>query len=144
METLFHFESTELIKWRSFRASEDSRYVTLTLPHVLMRLPYGPDTIPVDGFDFRENVNGKDPGKYLWGSSAYLLATNDGCSAATVVDTTADVAGEPRAYRSSNSVDIFVCPRMSHMHNFAGTRVLFWERIARFADWAAYLKTSKA
>jgi type VI secretion system protein ImpC len=68
------FESTELIKWRSFRASEDSRYVTLTLPHVLLRLPYGPDTVPVDGFDFKEDVNGKDPGKYLWGSSAYLLA----------------------------------------------------------------------
>ena len=57
-------------------------------------------------------------------------------------DTCADVAGEPRAYRSANSVDIFVCPRMSHMHNFAGTRVWFWERIARFADWAAYVKLS--
>lgn len=55
-------------------------------------------------------------------------------------DTCADVAGEPRAYRSANSVDLFVCPRMSHMHNFAGTRVLFWERIGRFADWAAYVK----
>lgn len=55
-------------------------------------------------------------------------------------DTTADVAGEPRAYRSSNSVDIFVCPRMSHMHNFAVTRVLFWERIERFADWAGCVK----
>jgi len=47
------FESLELIKWRSFRDSEDSRYVTLTLPHILMRLPYGPDTVPVEGFDFR-------------------------------------------------------------------------------------------
>ena len=59
-------------------------------------------------------------------------------------DTTADVAGEPRAYRSSPSVDIFVCPRMSHMHNFAGTRVLFWQRIARFADWAACVKSAAA
>ena len=41
------FESTELIKWRSFRESEDSRYVALTLPHILLRLPYGPNTIPV-------------------------------------------------------------------------------------------------
>jgi pimeloyl-ACP methyl ester carboxylesterase len=55
-------------------------------------------------------------------------------------DTTADVAGEPRAYRSANSVDIFVCPRMSHMHNFAATRVLFWERIERFADWVGCVK----
>ena len=68
------FESTELIKWRSFRESEDSRYVTLTLPHMLLRLPYGPDTVPVDGFDYREDVDGKDSRKYLWGNSAYALA----------------------------------------------------------------------
>jgi type VI secretion system protein ImpC len=68
------FESTELIKWRSFRDSEDSRYVTLTLPHVLLRLPYGPKTVPVDGFDFVEDVDGKDHAKYLWGNSAYALA----------------------------------------------------------------------
>lgn len=68
------FESAELIKWRSFRDSEDSRYVTLTLPHVLMRLPYGPDTVPVDGFNYVEDVDGKDHSKYLWGNSAYALA----------------------------------------------------------------------
>ncbi|RZU29758.1 type VI secretion system contractile sheath large subunit [Edaphobacter modestus] len=68
------FESTELIKWRSFRDSEDSRYVTLTLPRVLLRLPYGPKTVPVDEFDFVEDVDGKDHSKYLWGNSAYALA----------------------------------------------------------------------
>jgi len=68
------FESTELIKWRSFRESEDSRYVTLTLPHMLLRLPYGPDTVPVDGFDYREDVDGRDSTKYLWGNSAYAMA----------------------------------------------------------------------
>ena len=68
------FESTELIKWRAFRDSEDSRYVALTLPHVLLRLPYGPKTVPVDEFDFVEDVDGTDHGKYLWGSSAYALA----------------------------------------------------------------------
>lgn len=67
------FESTELIKWRSFRDSEDSRYVALTLPHVLLRLPYGPDTIPVEEFEYEEDVDGKDHSKYLWGNSAYAL-----------------------------------------------------------------------
>lgn len=67
------FESTELIKWRAFRDSEDSRYVALTLPHVLLRLPYGPDTVPVDEFNFVEDVDGKDHAKYLWGNSAYAL-----------------------------------------------------------------------
>jgi type VI secretion system protein ImpC len=68
------FESTELIKWRAFRDTEDSRYVALTLPHVLMRLPYGPDTVPVDEFYFVEDVDGTDHSKYLWGNSAYVMA----------------------------------------------------------------------
>ncbi|MAY15786.1 MAG: type VI secretion system contractile sheath small subunit [Oceanospirillaceae bacterium] len=67
------FESAELIKWRSFRDSEDSRYVTLTLPKVLLRLPYGPDTVVVDGFDFKEDVDGTDASRYLWGNPAFIL-----------------------------------------------------------------------
>src|SRR6267142_6263680 len=47
------FESMELVKWRSFRESDDSRYVTLTLPHVLLRLPYGRQN-PLEGVNFEE------------------------------------------------------------------------------------------
>jgi type VI secretion system protein ImpC len=50
------FESSELAKWRSFRESEDSRYVTLTLPKVMLRLPYHHEKNPVDGIDFDEVV----------------------------------------------------------------------------------------
>jgi type VI secretion system protein ImpC len=67
------FESTELAKYRSFRESDDSRYVALALPHVLLRLPYGPKTKPVEEFNFVEEVNGKDHAKYLWGNAAYVL-----------------------------------------------------------------------
>lgn len=67
------FESMELIKWRSFRASEDSRYVSLVLPHVLLRLPYGPETLPVEGMNYVEDVNGTDHSKYLWGNAAWAL-----------------------------------------------------------------------
>lgn len=67
------FESSELIKWNSFRATEDSRYVALVLPHILMRLPYGPDTKPVDGFNFVEAVDGRNHEKYLWGNAAWAL-----------------------------------------------------------------------
>lgn len=68
------FESTELIKWRAFRESDDSRYVSLVLPHVLQRLPYGPDTVPVEGVNFVEDVDGLDASKYLWGNAAWVLA----------------------------------------------------------------------
>ena len=68
------FESAELIKWRSFRSSEDARYVSLTLPKVLLRLPYGPDTVVAEGFDYVEDVDGLDSRKYLWGNPAFVLS----------------------------------------------------------------------
>src|SRR5579883_572864 len=67
------FDSTEYAKWKSFRQSDDSRYVALTLPHVLMRLPYGKDTKTIDAFDYEEGVDGSDHSKYLWGNAAYAL-----------------------------------------------------------------------
>ena len=68
------FDSTEYAKWKSFRASDDSRYVALTLPHVLMREPYGKDTRQIDEFAYEEGVDGRDHSKYLWGNAAYALA----------------------------------------------------------------------
>jgi type VI secretion system protein ImpC len=69
------FDGLEYVKWKSFRESEDSRYVGLTLPHILMRLPYGPETVPVETFNFQEDVDGTDHSKYLWGNAAYALGT---------------------------------------------------------------------
>jgi len=67
------FESAELTTWRSFRDSEDSRYVSMVLPRYAARLPYGAKTKPVDSFNFEENVDGRDHSKYLWGNSCYQL-----------------------------------------------------------------------
>jgi type VI secretion system protein ImpC len=69
------FDRTEYMKWRSFRESEDSRYVGLTMPHVLMREPYGSSTKPTETFNYEEDVDGKDHKKYLWGNAAYALGT---------------------------------------------------------------------
>jgi len=69
------FESVEYAKWKSFRESEDSRYVGLCLPHVLLRQPYGSETVPVESFNFQEDVDGRDHGKYLWGNAAFSMAT---------------------------------------------------------------------
>jgi type VI secretion system protein ImpC len=67
------FQRTEFAKWRSFRESEDSRYVGLAMPHILMRLPYGRANVPVEAFNFEEEVDGVDHSKYLWGNAAYAL-----------------------------------------------------------------------
>ena len=69
------FQSVEYAKWKSFRNSEDSRYVALTLPHILMRLPYGRDNVPVETFNFEEEVTGKAHDRYLWGNAAYALGS---------------------------------------------------------------------
>jgi len=68
------FDTLEYAKWKSFRNSDDSRYVGLTLPHVLGRLPYGAATIPVETFNFEEDVSGKEHNKYLWMNAAYVLS----------------------------------------------------------------------
>jgi type VI secretion system protein ImpC len=68
------FDSTEYARWKGFRSSDDSRYVTLTMPHVLMREPFGKATRAIDEFDYEEGVDGRNHSKYLWGNAAYALA----------------------------------------------------------------------
>ncbi len=69
------FDTTEYAKWKSFRQTEDSRYVALCLPRTLGRLPYGKDTKPVEAFNYEEQVDGTDHSKYLWMNAAFALAS---------------------------------------------------------------------
>lgn len=71
--TLFGRSNPENAQWLSFRESENSRFVGLCLPHVLMRLPYGQATRPVEAFAFEEDVEGSHE-NYLWGNAAYSFA----------------------------------------------------------------------
>jgi type VI secretion system protein ImpC len=69
------FETTEYAKWKAFRDSEDSRYMALTAPRMLLRDPYGKATVPVEAFDFEEGVDGATHDNYLWGNSAWALGS---------------------------------------------------------------------
>lgn len=76
------FDSAEYIPWRSFRDSDDSRFVTLTMPRTLARLPYGEATKPVEAFNFEEsNLNAagshveNDHDAYCWMNAAYSMGT---------------------------------------------------------------------
>jgi len=71
-----YFDRAEYIKWKAFRDSDDARYIGLTLPRVLGRLPYGPDTVPVRSFNYVESVKGPDHDKYLWTSASFAFAAN--------------------------------------------------------------------
>lgn len=74
------FESSEYIKWRSFRDSEDSRFVTLAMPRVLARTPYGSSGRQIEEFKFEEapidaagTVTSMTPDKFTWMNASYAL-----------------------------------------------------------------------
>jgi len=116
------FDSSEYAKWKSFRASEDSRYVGLCLPHVLMRLPYGRDGIQIEGFNYEEGVDGSDHNKYLWGNAAYCLGSRltnafakyGWCAAIRGVEGGGLVEGLPTHTFTTDSGDVALkCPTES-------------------------------
>ena len=69
------FEGPRYTKWQSFRESEDARYVGLTVPRFVLRLPYGQETKPVKTFNYEEDVSGSHE-DYLWGNTAFTFASN--------------------------------------------------------------------
>ena len=67
--------SPDYASWQSLRESEDARYIGLTMPRVLARLPYGAETVPVKGFDFEEVIDGKHD-HYTWMNAAFAMGVN--------------------------------------------------------------------
>ncbi len=113
------FDSETYLKWNMFRKSDDSRYVGLCMPHVLIRLPYGKETVPVEEFDFEEDVDGRDHRKYLWGNAAYAFgarltdafARHEWCAAIRGVEGGGLVEGLPTHQFQTDDGDIATkCP----------------------------------
>lgn len=113
------FETPDYAKWKSFRESDDSRYVGLALPHILMRLPYGPETVPVETFNFKEQVDGTDHSKYVWGNAAYAIgarltdafAKHGWCAAIRGVEGGGRVDGLPtHTFRTDDGEIAMKCP----------------------------------
>jgi type VI secretion system protein ImpC len=75
------FEAPEYMKWRSYRDSEDSRFVSLVMPRVIARLPYGENTKPIEEFGYEEAPADPVTGAakamghhdYCWMSAAYVM-----------------------------------------------------------------------
>ena len=71
--------------WERLRQLPEACWVGLAMPRFLLRLPYGKQTDPVEGFDFEEMPGVPNHQEYLWGNPAFacvqLLAeafANDG------------------------------------------------------------------
>jgi pimeloyl-ACP methyl ester carboxylesterase len=56
-------------------------------------------------------------------------------------DVVPDPHAEPGAYRHSSDVTLFITPTMGHMHNFASSRRLLWDRIG---SWMATVADRRA
>ena len=72
------FDSPAYASWNAFRESDDSRYVALTLPKTIARLPYGKQTVPVKSFDFEELKHDANGNAYpesqddlVWSNAAF-------------------------------------------------------------------------
>ncbi len=70
------FETPDYAAWRGLRDSENSRYLALTAPRMMARLPYGQDSLPVEEFNFDEMTDGHDSSKYSWMNASYAMGTN--------------------------------------------------------------------
>lgn len=69
-----NFEQAEYIKWQSLREMEESRYLGVTLPNILMRSVYKADGTRNEAFKFKEII--KDPKTdHLWGNAAYAFSS---------------------------------------------------------------------
>ncbi len=120
------FDTVEYTQWKSFRESEDSRFVTLVMPRVLSRLPYGKSTVPVEEFDFEEvDLDAKGKAKkvphanYSWMNASYVLgaklteafAKNGWCTAIRGVENGGKVEGLPAHIFTSDDGDADLqCP----------------------------------
>jgi type VI secretion system protein ImpD len=65
------FRGVEYTAWRALREAEDTRFVALTAPRVLMRGPYVHDPDRRDGFCFTESCTKHE--HYLWGNACFAL-----------------------------------------------------------------------
>jgi type VI secretion system protein ImpC len=70
------FTANEYTSWRRLRESNDSRYLALTLPRFLARVPYGQNTLPVEEFGFEEKIESGRSEEFCWANSAYAMGVN--------------------------------------------------------------------
>jgi type VI secretion system protein ImpC len=119
------FEGPQFIAWNALRESEDARYLGLALPRFVLRLPYGPDTLPTRGFQYQESVGNAGSG-YLWGNAAFALASRL-CESFAEYRWCANVIG-PQGGGEVGGLPIHTYPSMGTLQHRLPTEVLISER----------------
>ncbi|MES9863103.1 MAG: type VI secretion system contractile sheath large subunit [Candidatus Thiodiazotropha sp. LLP2] len=67
-------DTDDLAEWAAFQSTQIANRVSLVLPRMLMRLPYGKEYDPVDAFSFEELGQKWSAADLLWGCPSYALA----------------------------------------------------------------------
>lgn len=119
------FEGPQFAKWNSFRETEDARYVGLTVPHFLLRTPYGSNTIPSKKFNYKEDVSAGNS-DFLWGNAAFAFASRLTASFADY-RWCANVIG-PQGGGTVGDLPIYTYESMGELQNKIPTEVLISER----------------
>jgi type VI secretion system protein ImpC len=119
------FEGPQFVKWNSFRETEDARYVGLTLPHFLLRVPYSADTVPTKKFNYKEDVSGGNS-NFLWGNAAFAFASRLTGSFADY-RWCANVIG-PQGGGAVEDLPVYTYESMGEMQNKIPAEVLISER----------------
>jgi type VI secretion system protein ImpC len=119
------FEGPQFTAWNALRDSEDARYLGLALPRFLLRLPYGPDTLPTRSFQYQESVGQAGTG-YLWGNAAFALASRL-CESFAEYRWCANVIG-PQGGGEVGGLPIHCYPSMGTLQHRLPTEVLISER----------------
>jgi type VI secretion system protein ImpC len=118
-------EGPQFVKWNAFRQTEDSRYVGLTVPHFLLRLPYSPDTVPAKRFNYSESVTGGNQ-DFLWGNAAFAFASRLTDSFANF-RWCANIIG-PEGGGTVSDLPVYSFTSMGEIQNKIPTEVLISER----------------
>ena len=119
------FEMPQYAKWQGFRQSEDARNFGLTLPHFLLRTPYGSDTIPAKSFDYQENVSSGDK-DFLWGNAAFAFASRITDSFAKY-RWSSNIIG-PQGGGAVDDLPVYTYESMGELQNKIPTEILVSER----------------
>ena len=120
------FDSPAYASWNAFRESDDARYVTLTLPQTLARLPYGQKGLGTKAFEYEElandaagNPSPTDNSQLVWSNAAYELGLKmtqshtafGWCTAIRGVDNGGKVEDLPNLTYQSDAGDLLQqCP----------------------------------
>ena len=119
------FEGPQFVKWNAFRETEDARYVGLTLPHFLLRLPYSADTVPTKKFNYKEDVSAGNS-NFLWGNAAFAFASRITGSFADY-RWCANVIG-PQGGGAVEDLPVYTYESMGELQNKIPAEVLISER----------------